>query len=53
MAKSDIRIVPTGGPLGADAWGVDLERLYMAYETLPESGRGRSVPSPAVKPCHA
>ena len=27
MAKSDIRIVPTGGPLGADAWGVNLERL--------------------------
>jgi len=27
MAKGDIRIVPTGGPLGVDAWGVDLERL--------------------------
>ena len=27
MARSDLRIVPTGGPLGADAWGVDLERL--------------------------
>ena len=27
MARSDTRIVPTGGPLGADAWGVDLERL--------------------------
>ena len=27
MAKTDIRIVPVGGPLGADAWGVDLENL--------------------------
>ena len=24
---SNIRIVPTGGPLGADVWGVDLEHL--------------------------
>ena len=27
MAKTEIRIVPVGGPLGADAWGVDLENL--------------------------
>ena len=27
MAKTEIRIVPAGGPLGADAWGVDLENL--------------------------
>ena len=27
MPNTEIRIVPAGGPLGADAWGVDLERL--------------------------
>ena len=27
MPNTDIRIVPVCGPLGADAWGVDLERL--------------------------
>ena len=27
MPNTEIRIVPVGGPLGADAWGVDLERL--------------------------
>ena len=27
MSKTRIRIVPAGGPLGADAWGVDLEDL--------------------------
>ena len=35
MAKVDIRIVPAGGPLGADAWGVDLELLTgEEFETL-------------------
>ena len=27
MSNTEIRIVPVGGPLGADVWGVDLERL--------------------------
>jgi taurine dioxygenase len=27
MSNTDIRIMPIVGPLGADAWGVDLERL--------------------------
>ena len=27
MSKDEIRIVSTGGPLGADAWGVALERI--------------------------
>ena len=27
MAETEIRIVPAGGPLGADAWGVELESL--------------------------
>ena len=27
MSTNEIGIVPTGGPLGADAWGVDLESL--------------------------
>ena len=27
MPNTEIRIVPVGGALGADAWGVDLERL--------------------------
>ena len=27
MSKNEIRILPAGGPLGADALGVDLERL--------------------------
>jgi taurine dioxygenase len=26
-AGSTLRIVPTGGPLGADVWGVDIERV--------------------------